>query len=468
MNVAGTFGTSDQGSFFVQYGDGHEDETILFKDVIIALPAASPGGSSKLEYDILSVEAAGHKEDGTQEKEGNHFVFKSIRARGIPDSFLEKYALSAIPRHLSNCMGSAEHQVLHVVVSIKSGVCEAKSYFEEIVLGVLARLGFSEKDYKVYYTTSDRCISDFASRDIFTRANDGIAQTILLLSGDGGIIDIINGLFERPQSDQFVKPTVGLLVLGTGNALANSSGLNNDSTKGLSTFLRGTPQSVPTFVTRFSPGSVFLTDEARKTKPLRMETDNVGVVHGAVVTSWALHASLVADSDTAEYRKFGGQRFSMAAGELLDPSDGLQSHSYKGQITTFKLDENGTEHSTVWNRKDHMYILTTLVSNLEATLKISPQSKPLDGQLRLVHFEPLPSPSVKRIFGLAFNGGLHVEEETVGYEPIEGLRIDFEEPDARWRRICVDGKIVRVGEGGWVEVRKEPRDVLDLVIDTLP
>ena len=463
--ATGTFALNDQDTFIINHEDGKSNETIHYRDVIVALPAPTKDSSAGLEYDILAAQTSGQEDaNGTKESSETHYVLKSTRAKKCPDTFLNKYALSVLPRHLSDCRGSTTNTELQIIVSTKSGICEAKSYYRDIVQGVLSRLGFLESDYKVHYTASDRWITEFASRDICSRASAGVSQTILLLSGDGGVIDIINALFGSSQSDRFVKPIIGLLVLGTGNALANSSGLNNDSTKGLSTFLRGTPRNVPTLVTKLSPGSVLLVDEARKTEFLDMEEEGVGVVHGAVVTSWGLHAALVADSDTTEYRKFGRERFSMAANELLDPSDGSQSHTYRGRITMFKLDKDGTEHSTILQRQDHMYMLATLVSNLEAALKISPQSKPLDGQLRVVHFGPLPSASVKRIFGLAFGGGMHVHEEAVSYETVEGLRIDFEEPDARWRRICVDGKIIRVGEGGWVEVRKGSRDVLDLVI----
>ena len=45
------------------------------------------------------------------------------------------------------------------------------------------------------------------------------------------------------------------------------------------------------------------------------------------------------------------------------------------------------------------------------------------------------------------------------------MRIEFggQEAEGRWRRVCVDGKIVRVEEDGWVELRKDSRRVLDIV-----
>lgn len=114
-----------------------------------------------------------------------------------------------------------------------------------------------------------------------------------------------------------------------------------------------------------------------------------------------------------------------------------------------------------------MYVLATLVSHLEQPFCISPASKPLDGKLYLVLFGPRGGDDAMRIMGLAYQGGKHVDDGAVRYEEIEGLRIEFEgaeEEEGRWRRVCVDGKIVRVEAGGWVEVRREERRVLDVVV----
>jgi hypothetical protein len=82
----------------------------------------------------------------------------------------------------------------------------------------------------------------------------------------------------------------------------------------------------------------------------------------------------------------------------------------------------------------------------------------------LVHFGPTTGDEAMRIMGLAYQGGKHVEDEKVRYEKVEGLRIEMREEDERWRRVCVDGKIVRVEEGGWVEVRKRVGGVVGVVL----
>lgn len=354
---------------------------------------------------------------------------------------------------------------LHIIISTGSGIGYARSFFENTLKAALEFLGLDERSYQLHETESETHVTDLSRTVFLPRANEGFAQTILLLSGDGGIVDIINVLLSSQQSSSYVKPVIGLLALGTGNALANSIGLTPVSSKGLQTLLKGKPVSLPTFSAKFSSGSRLVANGGKCFAPLLGSDEGFGVVYGAVVCSWALHASLVAESDTLEYRKYGAERFKMAAQELLSPSDGSVPHSYEGKITIFKKAEDDRREPVTLNRHEHMYILVALVSNLEENLRISPHSKPLDGQLRFVHFRPLSATEVMRIFKLAYQGGLHIDDTNVHYDDIDGLRIDFEEQDDRWRRVCIDGKVVQVNQGGWVEIRKERRDIINIIVD---
>lgn len=388
-----------------------------------------------------------------------------LQVSNLPPSFLEAHPRSRCPLHLQTPWYHDKTPNLHIIISTGSGISEARLFFDDILKEVLLTLGINDDSYMLHTTESEKSISDLTRSVFLPRSNEGVAQTILLISGDGGVADILNELLLYSRKDAYVKPVIGLLPLGTGNALANSTGLNRGSTRGLRSLLTGKPYSLPTFAATFSPGSELLIDEGRIAEVLPTLEKGFGVVYGAVVCSWAFHASLVADSDTLEYRKYGNQRFQMAAQELLTPSDGSAPHVYKGKLTLLKRDNDGHETSSTLDRREHMYVLASLVSNLEEMLKISPHSKPLDGQLRLVHFGAVSSAEVMRIMQLAYQGGRHIDNEAVCYDDIDGLRIDFEEENDRWRRVCVDGKIVRVNQGGWVEIRKEVRDVIDIVAD---
>ena len=68
-----------------------------------------------------------------------------------------------------------------------------------------------------------------------------------------------------------------------------------------------------------------------------------------------------------------------------------------------------------------------------------------------------------RLMMLAYQGGQHVHDDFVTYQEVERLRIDFHEDLERWRRVCIDGKIVVVGQGGWMELCKEPRHLLNII-----
>jgi diacylglycerol kinase family enzyme len=259
---------------------------------------------------------------------------------------------------------------------------------------------------------------------------------------------------------EFVSPIVALCPLGTGNALFHSLHKTSDEAsiyiQALRTLIRGAPKTLPIFQAKFSPGARLLTNEAQTATPLHND-----VLFGAVVASYGLHATLVADSDTTEWRKHGDKRFGLVAESLLSPPDGGLPHAYRADVTLRRGDEQRI------SRDEHGYVLLTLVSNLEKTFTISPESKPLDGTPRVVHFGPLDGKEVMSIMGGAYQGGQHIKSEVVGYDAVEGMKISFREPgdDWRWRRCCIDGSIVAVEEGGWMDVSMTNGQVLQVVVD---
>jgi diacylglycerol kinase family enzyme len=254
----------------------------------------------------------------------------------------------------------------------------------------------------------------------------------------------------------------------------------------LKALLKGKPVSLPVFAARVSPGSMIVTEEGNgrasiPIAPVPVDTDvsdagtcdagNVSqqVMYGAVVASWGLHAALVADSDTTAYRKFGSERFKMAAQELLYPSDGSESHRFRGQITiTTRTDSSESTdgiqlQQRVLSDQEHMYVLATLVPRLEKEFLISPDSEALGGKMQFLRFGPMGPEDAMRLMTLAYQGGQHVREESVMYEEVERVRIDFHEDEERWRRLCIDGKIVAVEEDGWMELCMEERELLNVI-----
>ncbi|EGE05147.1 Diacylglycerol kinase domain-containing protein [Trichophyton equinum CBS 127.97] len=348
---------------------------------------------------------------------------------------LKLSGLASLPGYSSLCHGRPSHLAasvqLHVIVSTLSGTQKASSFFQQAVKPLLSQLR-PEGHYAVHETESAETITRLARTVFLPQALAGIQQTIILMSGDGGLVDLIRVLAEAPAASTLVRPVVCLVPMGTGNGLANSTGLLADSTLGLSRLVRGSPADLPAFCVRFPPGSMYVTDEGRGREPVA-----AAGVYGVVVVSWGLHASLVADSDTAAYRRFGADRFKMAAQELLQPADGSASHSYSGSLILVQAkgkEEEEEEEVVVVDRPSHMYVLVTLASQLEKGFTISPASAPLEKQLRIVHFGPVPSERAGELMALAYAGGKHVDQPEVAYAAVEAVRIRVAEPDERWRR----------------------------------
>jgi diacylglycerol kinase family enzyme len=469
---------------------GRNGETITEKSIIGIRKRGQDG------YTILAVEEPKEQSESEKSSESKDTAIRKLRVvhtASLPDSLPESawaiqltkeslpapstgelHTLNGAPstQKNANSASKAENDPTvqlntHVVVSTLSGTGQAPRFYKEAVKPLLAELEIYEtSDYTIHFTESATSVAELTASVFLTQANLGIAQRIILLSGDGGIVDVLNGIMSSPATAEYKSPVISLLPMGTGNALAHSSLLTKDNTLGLAALARGKPQPLPHFQAIFSKGSRLLVDEGRQEEALPL-TDNSGhsIMYGAVVCSWGLHATLVADSDTAEYRKHGIKRFAMAAQEALSPADGSGPHRYTAKVS-LQIAKGTTE--TPWTQSEqteHSYVMATLVSNLEEKFTISPASKPLSGSLRSVYFGYVSGDEAMRIMTLAYQNGAHVDDEIVGYEAVDALLVDFGkggEEDGRWRRVCVDGKIVRVDKGGFVEVRKDPKSVLEL------
>lgn len=420
--------------------------------------AVFPSPQRQNEYRILYVEE--NETDGNTK--ASPVLFRTLTVANPPQQLAHDFQPAGQACLYTRMTSSTAVTNFHVIVSTGSGTGRATAVWENVVQPMLQFVceNTADQKYEVHFTTSETTVSDLTRSVFLPRANEGVAQSIVLLSGDGGLVDIVNTLLSEPQSQKYQKPNVAILPLGTGNAMAHSSGITKDKTLGLSTLIRGSPKEVPFFRATFSPGSRLLVNEAREELELS-KYDGSPTCHGAVVCSWGLHAGLVADSDTAHYRQFGAERFKMAANEALFPADGSPPHPYHGQVSVLRP---GSKTWQPIDRTEHAYVLATLVSHLEAGFHISPASQPLDGKLRLLHFGPMGGDEAMQLMTKAYQDATHVDDSRVGYEEVAGLRVEFHEDDARWRRVCVDGKIVRVEQGGWMEVRSvEDEGLVDLI-----
>ncbi|KAJ5767890.1 ATP-NAD kinase PpnK-type [Penicillium manginii] len=432
--------------------------TISVEDNILKWTSSESQGQIELDQIICIVSKStpnqGHRilflRKDENQHDDMHLSHLDLNINTPPPQPLTPF-LATIPPHLKT--------TLQIIISTRSGTGIAQSIFDHILRPFLNGLGLT---YTTHKTTSATSIISLS--ETFLSAEAEQSQTIILLSGDGGLIDILDVFYKAAAAGKNVPPppNIALIPCGTGNALANSIGLRDGSASAinLKTLLFGNPVPLPVFRTSFSAGSMLVTDEGGGRVNINSGAagDAGAAMYGAVVASWGLHAALVADSDTTAYRKFGSERFKMAAQELLWPADGSGSHLFRGRITL-------TTAARSWQvpEDEHTYVLATLVPRLERDFVISPGSEALGGKMHFLRVGGKGADEVMRLMGLAYQGGGHVGEEGVLYEEVERVRIEFYEDVERWRRVCVDGKIVAVGKDGWMEICLEGRRLLNVI-----
>ncbi|EOO03097.1 putative diacylglycerol kinase catalytic domain-containing protein [Phaeoacremonium minimum UCRPA7] len=427
------------------------------------------------------------------------FQLSAFSAQKLPQDVLDKHRLKTLPDSL-RVDGKSD---LHVIISTRSGTGLAEPFYNSVLQPLLEVLGLKDataltstesaetpshqtKGYHVTVTKDSQTIREFAQarwgNDGRSVSGDaaGSSETIVLLSGDGGVVDLLNGCDEPVYREP--RPTIALLPLGTGNALfhslhkpqymATDAPVPSPFVLALRTLLKGVSAPLPTFQASFSPGSHIISysppPAAVNADPevgLQKEPKRVDQLYGAIVASYGFHSQLVWESDTPEYRKHGEKRFGMVAQELLK-----ESHVYDATVETLT---GGKSQLVTFENTKFNYILATLVSNLEKTFAISPKSKPLDGQLRLVHFGDVGGAKTMDIMMQAYNNGSHVgmtwtkedgTEDKVGYEAIDEVKVTTLEDNDRWRKVCIDGTIVEIPQGGSMTVKTMPESKFQVLV----
>ncbi|EPQ61530.1 BgtA-20535 [Blumeria graminis f. sp. tritici] len=192
---------------------------------------------------------------------------------------IQVHKVSQLPEHLESHLLTLPHYVkgdVYVIISILSGKLIACMYYSRIVAPLLDAMGVK---HKALYTSTRHSIKEFAT---------WISGTVILLSGDGGVNDLVNSLRCRV--------TLILFPLGTGNALFNSH-----IQDGIQTLLRGTPRPLPNF--RVSFQEAFIDNQAVKS------------ILGVVVASYGFHPVLLHEFEKS--RRLDTRQFDKLAQELL-------------------------------------------------------------------------------------------------------------------------------------------------------
>jgi hypothetical protein len=109
-----------------------------------------------------------------------------------PQTLVWRYHFSELPPFLK-----LPPEDIHVVISTKSGAEKALDFYETVLEPLLSAVGLDEKkEYNVLKTESHESITRFVESRLEGRAAKGIQQTVMLLAGDGGVVDLVNGLLR--------------------------------------------------------------------------------------------------------------------------------------------------------------------------------------------------------------------------------------------------------------------------------
>ncbi|KAG5950058.1 hypothetical protein E4U53_005516 [Claviceps sorghi] len=423
----------------------------------------------------------------------------------IPDELFLHVPLlrsGGLPSHLQ----TTPDNKVDVVLSTKSGTGRAQFFWTHVVRPLLLYLLLlslphgdashttateqQEEPWSVLTTEDEQTVRRYAEN---LHRQSSHRRTIVLVSGDGGIVDLLNG---RGTSTRPPPPhLLALLPLGTANALFHSLHKPLDTGSGpsslvlaLRTLFLGTPRKLPMFRALFTPGShivSYTSDTDKKKNDSLVDNNNrdddddtaatltrhdtaVSVLYGAIVASYALHASVVHESDTPEYRIHGSTRFSMVAQRLLQ-----EPHPYQATLEVQSVSPASPSPPRHYRRVGHTthgYILVSMVSNLERTFTISPATKPLDGTLHLVHFGAVDQQKIMQAMTAAYRDGEHTvlaweNGHKVLYEEVAAVRVTTQEEDPRWRKFCVDGTIVEVERGGGMVVERVDEAIFSVLVD---
>lgn len=187
------------------YKDGAlkwDSTEIRDEDVITVLNTL--GGTA--EYTIFSLEPEKaaepeEKSEGKEDGEGQKkspFKLRTTNATILPQGFLDKFQFQGLPAYLQDAKD------VHVLISTLSGTGLAVAFFDEILHPLLRAISFEDAKYTVIKTKSAESVKEFTRFNLTDGANEGKEQVVMILSGDGGIVDTINELLQGKERPRYV------------------------------------------------------------------------------------------------------------------------------------------------------------------------------------------------------------------------------------------------------------------------
>lgn len=200
-----------------------------------ALPNHSPSGQVTLHHDHISEDAHASYQDGQltwdggslgdeniitithiDSRQNEHviwslvpvdtasgakeppFTLQSTPATNLPSEFLSRHLLQVLPDHLD--LKSTD---IYVLISTRSGTGLALDFFNNVLQPLLKAIGLPDSAYTAIQTENAESVKKFAHSTLLVGAHTDRKQTVLLLSGDGGTVDTVNGLLEKGSQARY-------------------------------------------------------------------------------------------------------------------------------------------------------------------------------------------------------------------------------------------------------------------------
>ncbi|KAK9466021.1 ATP-NAD kinase-like domain-containing protein [Lipomyces arxii] len=368
------------------------------------------------------------------------------------ESKLQSKFLHKIPQHLDSKFSNVT-----VINSTFAGKQLGSKVYEQLLKPLFVVLDVA---HEYIATESATSIASFAGQ-LVTSNDSEKESTVIIMSGDTSIHELVNALHPISSSRNL---TLAPIPTGSGNSLTTTLSVLTPI-DAISRLLFGSPHALNPFYAVFPPEckEVIPPSEADpEGKTVNLNTpdefsDGSSWIYAFVEVSWALHAALLGDSDSPEYRKLGNDRFKIAAKENLDRNVGWNGPIK--YVTTAGVSEQ--------EAGPHSYVLWTTSTNLEPGFCIAPTAVPLSGKIQMIEIPFMDGEEVMRLLMLAYQDGKHVEQKEVFYKEVQEADVTVEEHEERMRRFCVDGRIIIVPEGSVVSIHKGESVVRGWTLDII-
>lgn len=335
-----------------------------------------------------------------------------------------------------------------VIDSINSGTGNQRNLYQQILNPIF---GHFDLPHKYIKTSGPETITQLGTSELLV---PGAVNTIILISGDTSVNELINGL-----GGEGGELRLAIIPFGTGNSLSLGLGNENELAairKLISPKVRVSPLNLYSVKLPKDEPS-YLIHHGKRVKQIANEFKFI------VVFSWGFHAALVADSDTEEMRKYGLDRFKMAAMQNLQINQQYEGTTVvksrdppplEGDLSgeTNELGKSSGDYASTINGP-FAYWVVTPSQKFEPTFTISPNGDLFNSDLYLISFSN--SKDILEIMNQVYARGAHVDNSDVTYLQVSAKQTINLKYFARQKnnlRFCVDGAIIEVPESGEIAI----------------